>query len=311
MFPGLFSGVVLLVWSGTAQASAGLPQWLQTLEPWQFSPTVLICTLLALGVYINGLRVRHAQGLRNGMLAPLAYCVGVLLIYGVLQTRVDYYAQHMFYIHRLQHLALHHLGPFLIALVAPQATLRAGVPDRLWRSFVRPVLHSAPLRWLGALLLDPILAPVLFVAGIGFWLIPAIHFKVMLSTPLYNLMNWSMVIDGLPFWWLVLNPAPKPPARIGYGLRILILGAVMLPQILIGAYIGLSTHDIFKVYAVCGRLYPISPITDQQLGGLIIWIPGCMMSVLAALVVLTHYRRQSDRLETSRRRAERGMVNSG
>jgi len=107
-------------------------------------------------------------------------------------------------------------------------------------------------------------------------------------------MNWSMVVDGLPFWWLVLNPEPKPPARVGYGARILMLVLVMFPQILIGAFIGLSTHDLFDVYAVCGRLYPISAVTDQQIGGLIIWIPGSMMSVIGMLIVLTRYRRQRD-----------------
>lgn len=275
---------------------------LQQIEPWQFSPTVLICTLLALGIYVNGLIARHRRGLRNGVGLPLAYCVGVMSIYLVLQTRVDYYSQHMFYIHRLQHLVLHHLGPFLIALAVPQTVLRAGIPDRLWRHLVAPTVRSLPVRWICNLLLDPILAPVLFIAGIGFWLIPAVHFDAMLSTPLYNLMNWSMVIDGLPFWWLVLNPAPKPPARVGYGARIFMLVAVMFPQILIGAYIGLSTHDLFKVYAVCGRLYPISAVTDQQIGGLILWIPGSMMSVIGMLVVLTRYRAQRD-LATAERKS--------
>lgn len=279
----------------------------QQLEPWQFSPTVLVCTLLALGIYINGLITRRRRGLRNGFGLPLAYCLGVVSIYLVLQTRVDYYSQHMFYIHRLQHLVLHHLGPFLIALAVPQAILRAGIPDRLWHRLVGPVVRSLPVRWLCNLLLDPVLAPVLFIAGIAFWLTPAVHFDAMLSTPLYNLMNWSMVIDGLPFWWLALNPDPKPPARIGYGARIFILFAVMFPQILIGAYIGLSTHDLFKVYAVCGRLYPISAVTDQQLGGLIIWIPGCMMSVIGALVVLTRYRRQRDLATAAQRSGAVGI----
>lgn len=294
MIAALPLAVVLLALPSVGHAAASASWLVQQIRPWDFSPTVLLCTLLALGIYINGLRVRRRRGLRNGFWLPLAYCVGVIAIYLVLQTRVDYYSQHMFYIHRLQHLVLHHLGPFLIALAVPQAILRAGIPGRLWQRAVAPVLRSAPVRVVCNLLLDPILAPLLFVAGIAFWLIPVVHYDAMLSLPLYNLMNWSMVIDGLPFWWLVLNPEPKPPARVGYGARILMLVLVMFPQILIGSFIGLSTHDLFDVYAVCGRLYPISAVTDQQIGGLIIWIPGSMMSVIGMLIVLTRYRRQRD-----------------
>ena len=291
----------LLSLPGVAAAAVSPSQLIDALAPWDFSPTVVICTLLALGIYINGLRVRRQQGVRNGFGLPLAYIVGVLVLYGVLQTRVDYYAQHMFYIHRLQHLVLHHLGPFLIALAVPQAVLRAGIPEPLWRHAVAPVLRSWPVRWMLNLLLDPILAPVLFVVGIAFWLIPSVHFAAMLSLPIYNVMNWSMIVDGLPFWWLVLNPAPKPPARVGYGMRVLMLVAVMLPQMLIGAFIGLSRHDLFNVYAICGRLYPISAVTDQQIGGLIIWIPGSMMSLIGALVVLVRFRQQRDRSVAVRR----------
>lgn len=273
--------------SGLASGSVSA-EVLGFVAPWQFSPTILILTLLSLGLYINGLRVRRARGLRSGIARPIAYFVGVVLMYLVLQTRFDYWAQHMFYIHRLQHLALHHLGPFLVALSVPPGVLRAGIPDRQWARWVGPLLHSWPVRGVVRVLMDPILAPVLFVAGIGVWLIPSIHFNAMLSLPLYNLMNWSMVVDGLPFWWLVLNPEPKPAGRISYGLRILLLMVVIFPQIIIGAYIGLSRHDLFNVYAVCGRLYPISPITDQQIGGLIIWIPGAMMSAVGALFVMSH-----------------------
>ncbi|MDN5874286.1 MAG: cytochrome c oxidase assembly protein [Sinobacteraceae bacterium] len=287
---------MLLVAPG-AQAAPDAAQVLNFMEPWQFSPTVAVLTLLALGLYINGLRVRRLRGQRCGIVRPIMFLVGVVSIYLVLQTRFDYWAQHMFYIHRFQHLVLHHFGPFLVALSVPHKVLRAGIPDRAWDRWAGPLLRSWPVRGVVNLLMDPILAPFLFVFGIVFWLIPSIHFYAMLGLPLYNTMNWSMVIDGLPFWWLVLNPEPKPASRISFGLRIFLLFAVMFPQIIVGAYIGLSTHDLFNVYAICGRLYPISPVTDQQLGGLLIWIPGAMMSAIGALIVMGHmagHRRASE-----------------
>ncbi|MGH8459983.1 MAG: cytochrome c oxidase assembly protein [Stenotrophobium sp.] len=262
---------------------------LDNLQPWDFSPTVLACTLLALVIYWRGVNRLRTAGNPVGYGGRVAYTLGVVLLYVVLQTKIDYYAQHMFFVHRLQHLVLHHLGPFLIALSVPLPILRAGIPQNIQLRVVAPLRENIWVRGLLNVVLNPVVAAVMFVAGIGFWLIPQVHFAAMLSLPIYNMMNWSMVLDGLPFWLLVLDPQPSPPARMGYGMRIMMLAAITLPQLLMGAVISLTTHDLFKVYGICGRFYPIDPITDQQLGGLIIWIPGSMMSLLAMLIVFYLY----------------------
>ena len=264
----------------TPGAWSSLPAFL---APWEFSPTTLLIALAAVLIYARGSR---RGGRSGGGARQLAYYLAIAGLYAVMQTRIDYYAQHVFYVHRLQHLVLHHIGPFLLALSAPQQALLDGLPAGLRRRYVQPLLASAPVRYIDRALFHPLLAPLLFVGAILIWLLPSLHFDAMLSLPLYQLMNWSMILDGLPFWWLVLDPRPSPPARISYGLRILMLWLVMLPQIAVGAYIGLSRHDLYTVYAICGRALPISAITDQQIGGLIVWIPGAMMSALASLILL-------------------------
>ena len=85
------------------------------------------------------------------------------------------------------------------------------------------------------MLQQPLLAAFLFVGLIYFWLIPPIHFRAMIDWRLYAVMNWSMVLDGLLFWCLVLDPRPKPPARISYGARAALVLGVMFPQIALGA----------------------------------------------------------------------------
>lgn len=84
---------------------------------------------------------------------------------------------------------------------------------------------------------NPAVAVLLFVGLIYFWLLSPIHFKAMLDARLYRVMNWSMVIDGLLFWWLVLDPRPAPPARLAPGRRILVVIAAIPPQIILGAFI--------------------------------------------------------------------------
>ena len=65
----------------------------------------------------------------------------------------------------------------------------------------------------------------------------------------------------------------------------------MFPQIVLGALISFATVDLFPYYAFCGRYFPsISAVTDQQIGGIVIWIPPAMMSVLGLLVVVRNMR---------------------
>jgi putative membrane protein len=262
--------------------------------PWEFSPTVLVAFVVAGGLFWHGLRHRRQAGLATGVGRTLSFYVGLVLSYGVLQTYVDYLSQHMFWVHRVQHLVLHHLGPFLIMLAVPHEVLGWGLPVRLREGVLRPLWHSWPLRLLYRLVQNPLISPLLFVGLIYFWLIPSIHFDAMLSASRYKLMNWSMLADGLLFWWLMLDP--RPPQKhvvLAYPARIVMLLAIMPPQIVIGAHIAFSKSVLFDVYSVCGRAWPMSPLVDQQTGGIVTWIPASMMSVLAILLVLRMWMRQS------------------
>ena len=106
---------------------------LRYLLPWEFSPTVLLSCALGAAIYLRGVLHLRRGGRRVGFWAPLSFLLGVGLIYGVLQTYYDYLSQHMFFVHRLQHLVLHHLGPLLIVVAMPGPVLRAGLPSR-WRA---------------------------------------------------------------------------------------------------------------------------------------------------------------------------------
>ena len=268
------------------------------LLPYEFSPTVAVVTLLSLVLFCRGQWQLRQRGQALHPLRATAFITGVLLMYIPLQTHFDYYAQHMFFLHRLQHLFLHHLAPFLIALAAPGPAIMANLGEsrsQRWRQLAQRRWLRLPYRFIQ----QPVIASFLFVALIYLWLEPDLHFYTMLNIPLYNLMNWSMAIDGLLFWWMIFNLQRLHGSLARYfGLRIVLLIFIMVPQILIGAYIALSHEDLYSVYAVCGRLWPISAQTDQQIGGLITWIPAAMMSILGILVLLQRWMGE-DRKKTA------------
>jgi len=270
------------------------------LAPYQFSLPVVIGSVLVLILYFRGLRAAREAGETIDIGRRVNFLVGFVLFYVVIHTRFDYYAQYLFFMHRLQHLVLHHLAPFLIAVSAPWRILGFGTPLAIRRLWLRPGWHHAVVRLVYGFVQNPIVAPVLFVGLIYFWLTPSVHFDAMLDLTLYHVMNWSMFIDGLLFWWLMLNPkADGSSVVVSYGIRVLTLFLVMLPQIFLGAYIALSGKDLYDVYDVCGRAWPIASSTDQELGGLLTWIPAAMMSVLGILVVVNYMMQNDGRSPTN------------
>ncbi len=131
----------------------------------------------------RGLPARHAGHLRGT------------------QTRFLYLAEHEFFLKRIQHVVMHHLGPFLVALGLAAGPLRRGMPAPLAR-----VIGSKPVRRLIAPAQQPVIAAAIFVGLVGLWLIPPIHLRAMVGHRLFWIMNWSMILDGLLFWCLVLDP---------------------------------------------------------------------------------------------------------
>ena len=274
-------GAIAVIGVGLYWLSASHPALMPVWAPWDFSPAEYLTTALVLFWFLRGLATMPARAQppawRSG-----AFLLGLAAIYAVLQTRFDYFSQHIFYLNRIQHVVMHHFGPFLIALGTPGAVMKQGIPN-----WLRRVSGSRPVALMLLILQQPVIAGSLFSGSFFFWLIPVIHLRAMVDPRLYALMNWTMVLDGVLFWSLVLDPRPKPPARVSFATRAALAVAVVFPQILFGSVIALWSRDLYPYYDLCGRIVPsLTALADQQIGGVIIWIPPAMMSVVAALLVL-------------------------
>lgn len=268
------------------------------LLPWEPSPTIILLCAASVALYARGSNQSNGPPAATSRWRAASFYIGLALIYAALQTRFDYLAQHMFWIHRLQHLVLHHIGPVLICVAAPWQAIAAGVPAR-WTGVARTIVGSRAIRSAYDVVQQPLVAFVLFNGLIYLWLWPSIHFRAMLSLTEYECMNWSMAADGLLFWWLMLDPRSREQgARMAFGARIGVVLLAMGPQLAIGAYLSLHRGTLYDVYAVCGRLWPILPVTDQEIGGLITWIPASMMSVVVGLILWQRWIRNDDRVRT-------------
>jgi len=260
------------------------------LTPWEFSPTLVAAFVAAAALFWRGARRGH----RVNVARQALFYSGVALLYLSLHTQLDYYAERMFFIHRVQHLVLHHLGPLIVMAAYPGSVMRAGLP-LAWRAALRRFQPTWSGRLLTGILTNPVFVPALFVFLVLVWLLPSVQFYSMLDWRLYRLMNWSVVVSGLMYWNLILDRRVAPPAAMSPGGRVLSPILTMLPQMVAGAYIAFTERDLYPLFDLCGRALDMSAQTDQSIGGLTMWIPAAMTEVIGLMVALRTVMRLSAR----------------
>jgi putative membrane protein len=107
-------------------------------------------------------------------------------------------------------------------------------------------------------------------------------------------MNWSVVISGFLYWNLILDRRPHPPAALSPGARILSPVITMVPQMVVGAVITFTEHDLYPIFDLCGRAIPgMTAITDQTIGGLTMWVLAGFIEVFGLLFALATMLRLS------------------
>jgi putative membrane protein len=261
---------------------------LKWIVPWEFSWVFLAIFVLACVLYARGCR-----RLQVSLARRLVFWFGMAIIYLSLHTYLDYYAEHEFFMHRLQQLLLHHLAPLLIVTAYPASVLRAGLPLQWRLRMLLPLQRSWPWRLLTGVLLNPTVATLLFIGFILIWLVPELQTLAMLDWRVYRFMTWSMLVSGFAYWSLVLDHRPHPPGRMTAGLRVLSPALTMTPQILAGAIITFSKTDLYPIFEICGRAFTFNVLTGQLIGGVIIWVPSALIESAGGLMALRQWLRLS------------------
>lgn len=286
----LGTGIALGAWAQAAYAHVKEALEANLWREWNFTPLIVIATLLAAAWYLAGLkRYRRLPHPVTGW-QRASFFAGLAAVFLALQSPIDFMAEHLFFMHQVQHMLLRMIGPILILLSAPLAPILKGMPRWARHGLVKPIAANPGVQGLYRFLMHPTVAPAVFVGALAVWQIPRFHNLALLDQGVHDWMHVTMLLSGLFFWWLVLDPRGAP-LRPTSGLRIVILALIMLPNTLLGAYITLTSHVLYSAYGEVGLLWHFSALVDQQWGGLILWIPGDMMSVIAAGIVFLRWYR--------------------
>ncbi|HSJ34164.1 MAG TPA: cytochrome c oxidase assembly protein [Acidimicrobiia bacterium] len=240
---------------------------------------VLVCLL-----YLQG-RSRSTRPPRNAPFAAGIAAVAVALL-SPLETASGSLAS----AHMVQHVLLVLVGAPLLALGRALPTVGMGLPIRLRRAWWR-LMHGTGLdagrrRWLQA----PLLALAVYAIVFWFWHAAVPYQAALESDFVHAAEHLSFLATALLFWQAVLIPDPA-----GRGLRVLAVFGAAMQGTLLSALLTFAPRPWYGGYVDSAPLWGLDPLTDQQLAGLLMWVPGGLVYTAAALAILTGWLR---RLET-------------
>lgn len=118
------------------------------------------------------------------------------------------------------------------------------------------------------------------VATLWAWHAPALYQAALRSEPVHVLEHASFLLTSGLFWWTLLRRGAH--GRVNYGAGIVAVFAMALQGGALGALMTFSTAPWYPAYAASAARYGLSPLDDQQLAGLIMWIPAGVAYLLAA-----------------------------
>jgi putative membrane protein len=204
---------------------------------------------------------------------------------GWLHDLSDWY---LFSAHMVQHLLLTLLMPPLLIV---------GVPG----SMLRPLLSYRSAAAIARVLTRPKVCFATFNLVVALWHLPVFYNAAVESHPIHIVQHLMFMASAVMLWWPILSQLPELP-RLSYPMQMLYLFLTTLPMSIVAVYITYSQNLLYPGYAAAPRILGITPMDDQLIGGLIMWIPGGL--IFFAVISVIFYRWQQHGAEDSRASAQ-------
>ena len=271
----------------------------ELLDTWQFTPPITLGLTLIAGAYLRGSR-RRSPALKRGRRwngRSLCFFSGLFVLYAALQSPLDFLADHLFFVHQIQHLVLMMIAPILLLASAPEGDLTAGLPSFARRLVLAPMLRSRTLRAVMRWLTRPCAATVLGGGVLYFWMIPRVYDTALANERVHDLMHFCLLFGGLLFWRGVLDRR-RPPMGLSYLTRA---GMLKVNLMMVAALGGYLTSKDYSLYQDSGfDLLQITSIVDEQIGGAILWFVGSAILLTAIAFTIRQWVVETDRIELTR-----------
>ncbi len=217
------------------------------------------------------------------------FAAGLVAIGLALLSPIEAYEGQLFSVHMVQHMLLELVAaPLLLAGAPITLALRASSPA--WRRRLLTVLHSRVVHALSF----PVLAWMLFAAVNWGWHFSVLYDQALENQLLHYVQHATFLGAALLFWWPVIGADPSP-WRLPHPVRILYVFLAMPQNSFLGVALMSAGSVLYPHYVTNARGWGPTPLEDQQLGGIIMWVGGDVAFLAAMAVVVVMWMRYEDR----------------
>ncbi|HEX6140818.1 MAG TPA: cytochrome c oxidase assembly protein [Candidatus Limnocylindria bacterium] len=258
---------------------------------WSLDPLPLIGVAAAVAAYLwaeRRVRRRH-PGNPPPRWRTISFLAGVGAIVLALNSPIEAYEGVLFSVHMVQHMLLELVAAPLILLGAPATlALRAASPSV--RSDLLRVLHSRAV----SLISFPLLAWVLFAAVNWGWHFSSLYNDALENDLLHYLQHATFLGAALLFWWPIVGADPSR-WRLPHPIRLFYLFLAMPQNSFLGVALMSASSVLYPHYSGNARSWGPSPIADQSIGGILMWVFGDVVFLVAMGAVVAAWTRHEDR----------------
>jgi len=253
------------------------------LSSWSWEPLTLLVLIAAAGLYgfgLNYCRRQHGAGsTKPGQVWYFA--AGLFTLFIALQSPIDTFSGQLFSMHMAQHLLMTLAAPPLLLLGTPGCLL---TPFINWHPRIRNVLAS---------LTSAAAAFLLFNGTLALWHIPFFYEATLQNSLVHELEHALFFWTALLSWWPLLSPVPALP-RLSYPAQILYIFMMVIPGAILGAWLVFADRVLYPSYAAVPSLWNMTALEDQQLGGLLMMVPGKMIYFTALTIIFFRWFGQEE-----------------
>jgi cytochrome c oxidase assembly factor CtaG len=257
---------------------------------WSFDPGIVIPLLIVAVLYLRGASAKH--GVTNRQ--RLYFWTGWSVLCLALLSPLHPLGEALFSAHMAQHELLMVAVAPLLVLSRPSAALW-GLPFR-WRRTLGQCSKKAPVHRTWRFVTHPMSAWWIQAAALWIWHLPYLFQATLYSDWVHSAQHLSFLVSALLFWWSLFYAHGK--AR--YGASVLYLFTTAVHTSILGALLTFASTVWYPAYLATTSAWGLSPLEDQQAGGLIMWIPAGLTYVIAGLALFASWLRESERLVTLR-----------
>jgi putative membrane protein len=219
------------------------------------------------------------------------FALGWISLFIALVSPLHPWGQVLMSAHMTQHEILMLVAVPLLVLGKPLVVFLIALPQSLARDLAQ-ASNNPTWKRIWHTICQPLVAWTIHAAALWAWHVPALFDATLHSEWIHFFQHASFLITAIIFWWAVIT---SRSAVMSYGTALLYMFTTALHTQVLGVLMSFSRTVWYPTYLHTTQSWAMTPLQDQQLGGLIMWIPAGVVYIIAGLALVAGWMRESER----------------